>query len=202
MIALEAGEGAVERLLAVLAAVPVASVIVLPVGDKALVASEIAPLVAAGQSRGAAMLVSQVAEVARAVRADGLHLGYVEDVRGSFETARAVLGGRAIMGGDAGRSKHEAMTLGELGADYVAFGVPAFVKDRDTAFERQCDLVEWWAEIFEIPCVAMDVANLEQAAVLAEAGADFICVRLEATLSAGDAVERARAWASAMARSA
>ena len=202
VLAIEAGEGAVDRLTAVLAAVPVASVIIAPVGERPLVQSEVAALVEAGQSQGTAMLVAEDVEMARAVRADGVHIGYSEDVKAACETARAVLGGRAIVGGDAGRSKHEAMTLGEIGADYVAFGVPAFVKDRDTAFERQRDLVEWWAEIFEIQCVAMDVASLEHAAALAAAGADFICLRLEATLPAGEAVGRARAWTDAIAASA
>ncbi len=52
------------------------------------------------------------------------------------------------------------MTAGEDGADYVGFGIPAFVKDRETAIERQIELIAWWSEIFEVPCVAFDVADL------------------------------------------
>lgn len=197
MLAIEAGEGARERLAAVLAAVPVASVIVIPSSaDKAIVAA----LVAEGQRRNAAVLIADDAALARSVEADGVHLGFSETARERFETARAVLGGKAIVGCDAGRSKHDAMTLGELGADYVAFGVPAFVKDRETAFERQLDLLAWWAEIFEVPSVGLDAATAEQAEAMAAAGADFVCLRLDAGATVGDAAELAREWAAAIAR--
>ena len=196
VIAIEAGSGAVERLTAVLAAVPVASVIVSANG--AVGASDVAPLVAAGQARGVAVLVASDVELARAVKADGVHVAPGDDSKGPFEAARAALGGQAIIGGDAGRSRHEAMTLGELGADYVAFGVPGFVKDRATAFARQRDLIEWWAEIFEVPSVAMDVATREQAVALVEAGADFVCLSLEGGLTVADAVDRARDWSTGL----
>lgn len=196
MLAIEAGEGARERLAGVLAAVRVASAIVIPVHDKALVAS----LVDEGQRGNAAMLVMDDPALARSVNADGVHLSYSDAPRARFEAARAVLGGKAIVGCDVGRSKHDAMTLGELGADYVAFGVPDFVKDREAAFDRQLDLLEWWAEIFEVPSVAMDVTSAEQAEAVATAGADFVCLRLDTGTPVGEAVERARGWAEAIAR--
>ncbi|MGD9806523.1 MAG: thiamine phosphate synthase [Hyphomicrobiaceae bacterium] len=198
MLAVEAGIGASERLGAVLAAVPVASVIVMPSADKGFVAS----LVGEGQRRGAAMLIADDATLARSVKADGVHLSYSEAAREQVEAARAVLGGKAIVGCDVGRSKHEAMTVGELGADYVAFGVPAFVKDRETAFQRQLDLLAWWSEIFEVPSVAMDGATVEQAEAMAAAGADFVCLHLGVGTSVGDAVEQAQAWTAAVDRAA
>ena len=70
------------------------------------------------------------------------------------------------------------MTLGEAGADYVGFGIPAHVEDRETARGRRLELVEWWSEIFEIPCVALDVDALADAAALAAAGADFVALQL------------------------
>ncbi len=90
------------------------------------------------------------------------------------------------------------MTFGEMNADYVAFGVPAFVKDRETAFERQLDLIAWWAEIFEVPCVAMDVASVDQAAVLADAGADFVCLTLSAGATLAECVGLAREFLAAV----
>ena len=75
-----------------------------------------------------------------------------------------------MIGADAGRSRDDAMALGEAGADYIAFGIPAHVEDRTTAEERQCDLINWWSEIFEIPCVAFDVATAGQASALASNG--------------------------------
>jgi thiamine-phosphate pyrophosphorylase len=195
MLAIDAGEGAAERLAAVLAVVPLASVIVTPLGDR----NAVAALVSDGQRRGAAMLVANDATLARSLGADGVHLGFGEASRERFEAARAVLGGKAIVGCDAGRSRHDAMTLGELGADYVAFGVPDFVKDRDTAFDRQLELLSWWAEIFEVPSVGLDAPSVEHAGAMARAGADFVCLRLDSATTVGDAAERAQTWAAAIA---
>jgi len=195
MLTIEAGDGASERLAAVLAAVPVASVILQPSGDSALVSS----LVAEGQRRNAAMLIADDAALARAVNADGVHIGYSETPRERFETARALLGGKAVVGCDVGRSRHVAMTLGELGADYVAFGVPAFVKDREAAFGRQLDLLSWWAEIFEVPSVGLDATTPEQAEAMASAGADFVCMQVDAGMPVSDAAALARLWNEAIA---
>jgi thiamine-phosphate pyrophosphorylase len=202
MIALEAGEGAADRLEAVLAAVPVASVVAMPPKDRVLTAADVLPLVGAGRGRGVTVLVADDARLARTVKADGVHLSVSDKAREHLEEARAIVGGRAIVGADAGRSRHDAMTIGEVGADYVAFGVPAFVRDRETAFERQLDLVAWWSEIFEIPCVAMDVEGPEQAEALAAAGADFVTLRLPGGLAPVEAVALARQWVAAIASSA
>jgi thiamine-phosphate pyrophosphorylase len=70
------------------------------------------------------------------------------------------------------------MTVAEDGADYVAFGAPAHLKDRAKARLRRDELVAWWAEIFEAPCVALDVETPEEAEALARAGADFVGLRL------------------------
>ena len=72
------------------------------------------------------------------------------------------------------------MTLADAGADYIAFGAPAHLKDRDKARARRDEFVAWWAEIFEVPCVAFDVETLEEADALSQAGADFIGIRLSA----------------------
>ena len=71
----------------------------------------------------------------------------------------------------------DAMTLAEDGADYIAFGIPPHVEDRAAAAARRLELVAWWGEIFEMPCVAFDVDNIEEAIALAGAGADFVAVR-------------------------
>jgi thiamine-phosphate pyrophosphorylase len=78
------------------------------------------------------------------------------------------------------------MTLAEDGADYIAFGIPPHVEDRAAAAARQLELVAWWGEIFEIPCVAFDIDTCEEAIALAGAGADFVAVRADA-LQAPDA---------------
>ncbi len=90
------------------------------------------------------------------------------------------------------------MTIAEAGADYVAFGIPANVQNRIKARERRLDLIAWWAEIFEVPCVALDVETPELAAALAQAGADFIGVKIEAGAPPSDIARRIASFADAI----
>lgn len=190
MVVVEAAGGATERLAAACAAVPVASVVVRASGNVALTASGAQGLIELAQSRGAAALIWNDARLARMLRADGVHLAVPVGLGDLYEQAREILGTRHIVGADAGTSSHEAMEVAERGADYVAFGVSDAIADRQAAQRQQLELVEWWAEIFEVPCVALDVTSAEDAGRLCEAGADFVAVPLEAGLSAADAAMR------------
>ena len=84
------------------------------------------------------------------------------------------------------------MMLGELGAEYVAFDGGA----------DQVDFVSWWAEIFEIPCVAFDVASAKGAHDLVQAGADFVAFHIDSGASAADVQDQVRAFAAAIAATA
>lgn len=131
---------------------------------KALIKA-LAPLV---QARGAACLVEDNARVAPRAGADGVHVtgfgpAFLEAVAASHPDRIAGIG--AIEGRDA------AMEAGEAGADYLMFGGPG---QRET-FEEVLERVEWWANIFNVPCVgyARDPAD---AGALAKAGAEFIAL--------------------------
>jgi thiamine-phosphate pyrophosphorylase len=174
----EAGPGAAERLGAALAAVPIASVLITPAGDDLLDTAAAKPLVELAQRAGAAALVADDAQLARALRADGVHLGISMDPAGAYAEARRINGPRGIIGVDAGISRDDAMTVAEDGAEYVAFGAPLDLSDLDKGRARRADLIAWWAEIFEVPCVAFDVESAEAAEALARAGADFVAVML------------------------
>jgi len=169
------GPGAVERLLS---AADVAVLLIAPAADTNLKPALAKPLVELAQSKGIAALIVADAKLARTLRADGVHVPWSKGIAAHYAEAREVLGGRFIVGADAGRSRHDAMVLGETGADYVGFGIPAHVDDRATATARRLELVAWWSEIFEVPCVAFDVETLEDAALLAQAGADFVALRM------------------------
>ena len=93
------------------------------------------------------------------------------------------------------------MLLGEQGADYIGFGIPAHVTDRDTAIARRHDLVQWWAEIFEVPVVAFDVETAAEAAELATAGADFIAVRAAGDIATADLASWLGEFAAALEKS-
>lgn len=164
----ETSGNGLERLQAVMSAVRCASVLVRPVAGGTLDATAVRPFVELIQVRDAAALLEDDVRLARTLRADGVHLTHSDTLEARFGEAREILGQRAIVGADAGALRHDAMMLGEAGAEYVAFtgGVDA------------ADVVQWWAEIFEIPCVAIGADQPTDFTELARAGADFVAIDL------------------------
>ena len=81
---------------------------------------------------------------------DGIHL---TDGARSVRTLRKDLGPDAIIGAYCGVTRHEGITAGEAGADYVAYGPIG-----DTALghgERaDFDLFDWWSAMIEVPVIA------------------------------------------------
>jgi thiamine-phosphate pyrophosphorylase len=165
-----------------------------PDGHSAPDAAQARPLIALCQERDVAALVWQDASLARTLKADGVHLPWSRTLAQDYGAAREILDSRAVVGVDAGRSRHDAMTLGEAGASYVGFGAPAALKDLESARERRAGLVAWWSEIFEIPCVAFDVEDADAAVALAEA--DFLSVHV----ASDDDVDRLRTIAAVVSR--
>jgi len=178
---IEAGEAALGQLSVAVVAAEVACVLIAPLPGAGLDAHAAGPLVEAAQRRNAAALIVEDAQLARTLRADGVHLSIAKtgaQTGNDHGVIRSLVGRGGIVGVDAGISRHDAMTVAEDGADYVAFGAPAHLKDRAKARLRRDELVAWWAEIFEAPCVALDVETPEEAEALARAGADFVGLRL------------------------
>jgi thiamine-phosphate pyrophosphorylase len=186
-----------QQVAALLDAAGAATMLIVAGAEGALSAATARPLVELAQGKDVAALIEGDAQLARTLRADGVHLPWSRDVVAQFSEAREILGTRYIVGVDVGRSRHDAMTLAEEGADYIAFGIPPHVEDRDTAKARQLELIAWWGEIFEIPCVAFDVDSGADAVALAAAGADFIALRGDVELNASDAKALARGIAEA-----
>ncbi|MFN3623303.1 MAG: thiamine phosphate synthase [Hyphomicrobium sp.] len=181
-----------HRLASVLEASGAATLLITAGGGTPLAAQAARPLVELAQQRDIAALIDGDAQLARTLRADGVHLPWSKDVAASYAEAREVLGTRFIVGVDVGRSRHDAMSIAEAGADYIAFGIPAHVEDRAAAGERRRELIAWWSEIFEVPCVAFDVESADEARALATAGADFIAMRADFELTPDSAQMLAR----------
>jgi thiamine-phosphate pyrophosphorylase len=120
-----------------------------------------------------ALLVENDAARAKRIGADGVHLPADAALYGQ---TREHLGQRAIIGVGCKESRHGAMLLAELGADYVAFGPTAAASDRE--IEERAGLIACWSEIFVVPCVAWNVETPEEAANLARLGADFVAPAL------------------------
>ena len=123
-------------------------------------------LIALAQSRGVAALIEDDADLALALGCDGVHLNGPKE----YNAARTHLGPEAIVGVGCGASRHDAMTAGEAGADYIAFGGFAPNEMSDPA------LVSWWQTLMTLPCVAFGARTAADVAVLTEAGADFVAI--------------------------
>jgi thiamine-phosphate pyrophosphorylase len=121
------------------------------------------------QATGLACLIETDAGVAERIGADGLHVAADADI---YAGARKRLGESANIGVLCGLERHDAMSLAELGADYVAFGPRA--GNTIDAIDQYADLIAWWSEIFVVPCIAWNIENAEQAAKFAALGADFV----------------------------
>jgi thiamine-phosphate pyrophosphorylase len=72
------------------------------------------------------------------------------------------LGADAIIGASCVNSRHEGMSAGEYGADYVSFG-PVGLSPLGSGERAELELFQWWSEMIEVPCVAegaLDVAMI------------------------------------------
>jgi thiamine-phosphate diphosphorylase len=82
----------------------------------------------------------------------------------------------AIVGVTCHDSRHLAMDAGEAGADYVAFGAFFPTGTKATEHRAEIDILQWWAEIFEVPCVAIGGITPANCGPLVAAGVDFLAV--------------------------
>ena len=120
-----------------------------------------------------AFLVNDRPDIAAQLDADGVHVGQ-EDA--SYTEARRIVGPDAIVGVTCHDSKHLAMTAAEDGADYVAFGAFFPTTTKDPKASADVDLLAWWGELMEVPCVAIGGITADNCAPLLMAGADFLAV--------------------------
>jgi thiamine-phosphate pyrophosphorylase len=154
-----------------LAAADIAAVLVrLKETDQRTMISRVKTLASAVQENGAALLLDGRVELVARAGADGAHLTGItamEDALPSLKPDRiAGVGGLA--------TRHDSMAAGEAGADYVLFGEPD-AQGRRPSVDAIAERLQWWAELFEPPCVGF-VASREEASEFAAAGADFVLV--------------------------
>lgn len=117
-----------------------------------------------------AFLVADDLDLAAALMADGAEIDWAED---AFASAQARLGEGRSVGCRVGASRHQAMQAAEMGADYVRFA-PQGSERGD--IEAMLELCEWWAEIFEIACIADGISEGEDLARLWRAGVEFVAI--------------------------
>ena len=81
---------------------------------------------------------------------DGVHLS---DGARRVRKTRDDLGADSIVGAFCAVSRHDGMTAGEVGADYVSFG-PAGASGLGDGTRAEADLFDWWSKMIEVPVVA------------------------------------------------
>jgi thiamine-phosphate pyrophosphorylase len=154
-----------------LAAADVAAVLLrLKETDQRTLISRIKMLAPLVQDGGAALLLDGHVELVARAGADGAHLTGIADM----EDALPSLKPDRIAGVGGLTTRHDSMAAGEAGADYVLFGEPDPHGQRPSV-EAIAERLQWWAELFEPPCVGFAVSR-DEAAEFAASGADFILV--------------------------
>jgi len=112
-------------------------------------------------------------DLARAIRADGLHLGR-DDV--SIAAARAQLGGDKLVGVSCYDRLELALAAREAGADYVAFGSAFPSSTKPEATRAPLSLYREARARLDLPIVAIGGITTENAHNVIEAGADAVAV--------------------------
>jgi thiamine-phosphate pyrophosphorylase len=156
---------------ALLAGADIAAVLLrLQPADPRTMISRVKTLAPTIQNAGAALLLEGHVDLVARSGADGAHLTGIKALEGALQTLKpdriAGVGGLA--------TRHDSMSAGELGADYVLFGEPDEQGKRPSA-DAIAERLQWWAELFEPPCVGF-AASREEAYEFALAGADFVLV--------------------------
>ncbi|MEM9637212.1 MAG: thiamine phosphate synthase [Pseudomonadota bacterium] len=114
-------------------------------------------------ARDIALVLTDHTLLADRLGLDGVHL---TDAARSVRETRKKLGEDAIVGCFCATSRHDGMTAGEAGADYVSFGPVQASHLGDGRFAEK-DLFQWWSEMIEVPVVAEGALDTQMVAQLA-----------------------------------
>lgn len=125
-------------------------------------------------ARDVAIVIEAHMKLVEPLGLDGVHM--TDGSRG-IRTVRKTLGEDAIVGTWCATSRHDGMTAGKLGADYVSFG-PLSATPLDSDDPATLELFQWWSEMIEVPVVAEGSLDAELIATLAP-HADFIALGAE-----------------------
>jgi thiamine-phosphate pyrophosphorylase len=108
-------------------------------------------------ARDVAIVIDNHLILAERLGLDGVHL---TDGARTVRKARKDLGADAIVGAFCGTSRHEGMSAGEAGADYVALG-PIGATALGDGSSVEFDVLEWWSEVIEVPMIAEGALTAE-----------------------------------------
>jgi len=124
-------------------------------------------------SRGVALILNDRPDLVADTGCDGAHVG-AEDTAPA--EARKILGPKLQLGVSCYDSRDLALSAGEAGADYVAFGAFFPSETKDTGLRADLELLTWWSDIMELPVVAIGGITAENCGPVVRAGANFLAV--------------------------
>ena len=139
---------------------------------------------------GVPLIIDDDIALAKAVGADGVHLGNDENDIGA---ARSVLGSHAIIGVSCRDSLQLAQAAARAGASYLSFGAFFPSPTKPLAPRASIDLLRQSAAL-GVPRVAIGGITPDNGAALIEAGADFLAA-VSALFGASDVRAVAQSFA-------
>ncbi|MGH1465421.1 MAG: thiamine phosphate synthase [Cognatishimia sp.] len=107
--------------------------------------------------RDIALVINEHVLLAERLGLDGVHL---TDGARSVRKVRKDLGDDAIVGSFCGASRHDGLTAGESGADYISFGPVAATPLGDGTVADH-ELFDWWSQVVELPVVAEGALDID-----------------------------------------
>ena len=114
-------------------------------------------------ARDVAVVIDTHVSLAERLGLDGVHL---TDGARNVRKTRSALGPDGIVGAFCHASRHDGMTAGEAGADYVAFGPVGATALGDGTLADDA-LFAWWSEMIEVPVVAEGALDADRIRALA-----------------------------------
>jgi thiamine-phosphate pyrophosphorylase len=125
------------------------------------------------RSHNALFIVNDSIALARAVHADGIHIGQSD---ADVSLARDALGPGTLIGVSCYNDMTRARNAVSQGADYVAFGSFYASNTKPEALRASLGLLQVAAAQLSLPIVAIGGVNADNAQELISAGADAIAV--------------------------
>jgi thiamine-phosphate pyrophosphorylase len=139
----------------------------------AIVSAAVDALMPIAAARDVAVILNDRPDLAARLGCDGVHIGQDD---APYAEARRLVGKERMVGVTCHDSRHLAMEAAEAGADYVAFGAFFPTDTKEAKGHPELEILSIWQETMQIPCVAIGGIKVENAAVVAAAGADFLAV--------------------------
>jgi thiamine-phosphate pyrophosphorylase len=140
---------------------------------------------------GALLIINDHPAVAKAVGADGAHVGREDP---PVSEARALLGPEAIIGASCYGDVTRAMTAEQEGADYVAFGTPFPSPTKTKRTDISLGIFREVKQRVNVPVFAIGGITIDNVDQVIDAGADGIAV-VSGVFAAADVEAAARALA-------